>query len=1698
MLYRILGSVLALFICYSTIFSQSNYSNSWIQHHQMYFKIPIAEEGIYRITYQDLLNAGFPVNNIDPRQIQIFRLGQEQHIYISGEQDGIFHPHDYIEFYGRPNDAEADIPLFENPADLTNIRYSYFNDTINYFLTVTSGINNKRMTIETDQNFSAYTNLPYVWKVSRVDYTSVYYPGETNYFGLTDFLYTSGEGWFDVPFSINPLTPGVPTVITRQVPTPQVYTSGPPAEVDLKVVGASNFIHLDPDHHLIIQFPGHTIDTLYEGYTTIHIQRSVPASLLNATQTTFTFILPNDLNSNADRNTISYIQIRYPHTLHMENAKQLNIEVPNGTGTKSVLNLTNLAAGSNEPVYLWDLTSKRIIPLVLQGSTWKGITPNIGQTKQMLLITETEKKSVPAIQPVNKNYQPGYFVNYADGSFSNVNYIIVTHRSLYAQALQYAQYRAQTGYNVLTVDVETLYEQFSYGIPKHPLAIKNFVRFALDHFADTIHGLFIIGKGYRAGEGPYSYRKNQQIYAQTLVPSMGNPPSDLLFSTRIGSQSDVPLIPTGRLAARQPADVMLYLNKVRDFEIAQQAPYNPLMPYENEWMKQVLHFAGGSTFNEGAMLEGFLNIYKDSLENPYFGANVRTFRKNSTDPFQQIVSDSLKQIINNGVIMMNFFGHAAGIGFDISIDNPSEYNNYKKYFFVLANSCLSGDLFQPNTTSTEAFVLIENKGAIGYLGSVTNTLASLLHVYSTHFVGGTAYSNYGNSVGSTIQKTIQKIETPGNAIVRDVIYSMTLHGDPVIKLQRFTKPDYVITSPQIRFSPPFVTSQIDTFEVHVIVKNLGRAVNELYIVELTRLFPDNTTETYSRMLHAPYFSDTVVFRLPVDQFRGTGLNVFTATADAFFQIDELNEMNNTATATLFISVDDIVPIYPPEFAVIPDPHVMLVASTGYPFSSSTRYVFEIDTTDLFNSPFKQSGIIQSTGGVIEWAVPIQLNVLGDSVVYYWRVQKEGNSQWRESSFQYISGKRGWGQAHYFQFKKNHYKNIIYNRPERNFLFDTAKVWISAQTGYFDLTLNPTYNWYDQWIKVNGVLRGSWSCANYFGHALKFAVFDSLTGEPWVSYNLGTGYGQYGNLHCRNYDWWDFDFHTQLSDPVQQAEWHQRIVDFIHLIPDGTYVFAMSHRNHNAENYPEELYQAFESIGSAYIRTIPNNRPYMIFGKKGSPPGTAFESIGASLTSVIKNDYFISTRVQRGTITSPVIGPSTEWKSIHWRIEPMYHSWGIDSSRLYVVGITSNNQKDTLLGPVHYKTDSIDIYNLQNIISAQQYPYIQLVLYTSDDSLLTPAQLLRWHVMYEGVPETAISPNIHFTFYKDTVDQGEYIRMSIATKNISAYDFPDTLLVDYFVRTHNGSIVPIAVNKPLRKHPAQDVLIDSIAFSTRHLQHQNVLLVEFNPVNIQTGQYDQLEQYHFNNIAHIPFFVRVDKINPILDVTFDGRRIMDGEIVSAAPIIQIMIKDENKYLLLQDTSLVQVYLKRPGGQFEPVYFMKDGKWQLLFYPATSSVRNVARVEWNASFPVDGIYTLRVQVRDVSGNLSGDNEYMISFKIVNKPTITEVMNWPNPFSTRTHFVFTLTGSRVPDYFKIQIMTISGIVVREIDKSELGPIYIGRNITQYAWDGTDQYGNRLANGVYFYRVITKLDGQDMEIQHTPASKYFKNEIGKMVLIR
>jgi len=88
----------------------------------------------------------------------------------------------------------------------------------------------------------------------------------------------------------------------------------------------------------------------------------------------------------------------------------------------------------------------------------------------------------------------------------------------------------------------------------------------------------------------------------------------------------------------------------------------------------------------------------------------------------------------------------------------------------------------------------------------------------------------------------------------------------------------------------------------------------------------------------------------------------------------------------------------------------------------------------------------------------------------------------------------------------------------------------------------------------------------------------------------------------------------------------------------------------------------------------------------------------------------------------------------------------------------------------------------------------------------------------------------------------------------------------------------------------------------------------------------------------------------------------------------------------------------------------------------------------------------------------------------------------------------------FFKIQIFTVSGKVVKEITQDEIGPLRVGTHLTDYRWDGRDEYGGRLANGVYLYRLVAEEQtGEKIDkLRNAPADRFFKKDFGKLVILR
>ena len=557
-----------------------------------------------------------------------------------------------------------------------------------------------------------------------------------------------------------------------------------------------------------------------------------------------------------------------------------------------------------------------------------------------------------------------------------------------------------------------------------------------------------------------------------------------------------------------------------------------------------------------------------------------------------------------------------------------------------------------------------------------------------------------------------------------------------------------------------------------------------------------------------------------------------------------------------------------------------------------------------------------------------------------------------------------------------------------------------------------------------------------------------------------------------------------------------------VVPDGNYILIytpFSTRYDWWNTFDPTLYNTFQNLGSDSIFPGCNrpNRPFIFLTRKGDP------SFVVEMFSQFNEDIFLDTMLvgleNIGLESSPIIGPSSSWNNIHWNHKPLELT-ETDSTSLKV---ELYNSFKTLQGVIDTTFQSGDsLINMDQLISANDYPYIKLQAKYFDNSNQTPAQLNNWHVLFDPLPEASIDATngIVGVQISDTLQEGQVGSFSVDIRNIGSVDM-DSLLVNYY-------IIDEGQQKHTIDYPRQDSLRvlssinDTITFSTKGIVGLNYLCMEVNPyINQSQSIQDQPEYTYINNVMQLPFYVMAEEINPILDVTFDGRRIMNEDIVSPNSNILITLKDENPYLIMDedsDTSRFGIYLTKPDGNQIKIPFVNEFGNSVMFWTPANSSNLKFKIEYPANFDQDGIYELIVQATDKSGNLSGDIEYRIRFEVIHESKISKMLNFPNPFSTSTRFVFTLTGSEVPDEISIQILTVTGKVVREIDEMELGPIHIGRNITEFAWDGKDEFGNQLANGVYLYRVITKLNGENIDNLDSSADQFFKKNFGKMYLIR
>jgi hypothetical protein len=1720
----IIFSILFFSLWQSKFAHAQTYGNEWINYNQTYFKFKIAKDSVYRINMSTLFAMGMPTT-VAGANLQLFRDGIEQPIFVNNA--GTLVGSDYLEFYGRRADGILDTALYKTPSAQLNPNMNLISDTAFYFVTFNTTTNNKRFELNANTIVNPPIKEAFFWHKIAASYRNAFVGGPS-YFGATQtpVLYLNSSQYEDGEGFSRTLTTANDS-ITITCASPYNIQGGPTGYFKSTVVGSSYLTQ----HRLKIFANNNEIaDSSFSSFGYKRFNVSVPLSNLSpANRIIFKYTpMNNGINNLPDRYGISYFEFRYPRLFDFANSSGFYFELDPKL-SNFYLEITNFNTGNTSP-RLYDLTSEKYyVGDISEAGKVKFLLPASAQIQKFYL------QSLGAVNyGVVTDLNQVSFVNYSI-SANQGDYIILSHQGYFNDGQgnnyvnDYKSFRSSTtggGFVPTIAEVQSIYDEFGYGYSFNSQALKNFLHYAVKsaNWQLKPRHVLIIGKGVPYNKYLQYVAAPFSTYPFYAVPSFGEPASDILLSDF--DKTSRPQLSIGRIPAMNGSDIKSYLDKIKDHEIVNATTSN-MISDSVLWRKRILHIAGAKDAAEQAPILASLNKQANIIGSPFYGGNVTTIKKGTTSTVEDVNSKTIDNLFNSGLGLIQFFGHSSASGIDYNLDFPENYKNYKRYPVFIANGCGAGNIFILSGLRSlgERFVLTPNGGAISFIASVNTGLTSSLATYTDSLYGNIGFKQYGNTLGEQMQKTVFNfMSNPsfmGDNLLRLHGEQIVLNGDPATKAYVFEKPDYAVEEKGVTFKQLNLTTSIDSFDVEILVHNLGRYTQDSVGIYIKRVLPNNIENILFNQRYAGISnSDTIRLKVPVLGEDALGVNFLEVIIDQEGFIDEIAENNNSVKRQFVVYNDDLVPVYPPQFSIVSSQGITLKGSTLNAFAPSKTYVLQMDTTEAFDSPLLLSTSITSSGGVIKWQ---PTTTLRDSTVYYWRSAMDtlyGNKthRWSTSSFVFLNQSApGWNQSHYYQFLKNNYNSIYLDSASRQFKFSALSKKLQVQNVCMNAPAPYTYTWPDYLAKINGSTLYTFGCDPYPGYSsLQFIVIDTLTGQPWINTkDPNINQGRFGSFApCRispgggvyEDPFFEFSF-IATSSPVTLSaiQWRQRIMDFIDSIPTGYYMMiqprlcvgaganACGTRNTTFINQwkadtttngaGNSLYHKFKNLGFTEIDSFYKNRPMIFWSRKGRA-NTVQQFVESDSTKKLFAEFDFQSYLYEGKIASDKIGPAKVWSHFYRKGQNIDASSG-DSVLVDIIGIDAQGNESVLA--------SVQGDTSLSFIDAKLFPKLKLSMLNKDNIFSTPNQIKLWKVHFESVPEAALNPNRHFVF-KDTLGQGQIQPISVAIENLTMIPM-DSMLVKYDVIDANNNRSTIAT-KRYKQLPILDTILVNTDLSTGGYSGKNTFVIEANPNG------DQLEQFHPNNIGYKEFYVVPDKKNPLIDVTFDGVHILDKDIVSAKPMISITLKDDNKYLALDDTSLVSVFMRYPDDNSSTENYIPYDGYILKFIPASVdqlSTKNLAKIEFRPTFTKDGKdYMLIVKAKDKTGNSAGSLAYKVGFEVINKPAISSVVNYPNPFTTSTQFVFTITGSEIPSNMKIQIMTPTGKIVKEILKSELGDLHIGRNITEYKWKGDDQYGQMLGNGVYLYRVVTNLNGSKMDHFESGADKWIEKGFGKLYIMR
>ncbi len=477
----------------------------------------------------------------------------------------------------------------------------------------------------------------------------------------------------------------------------------------------------------------------------------VPANLVHEGQNLMT-LAPAATTSDYSYLFFDYVRLTYPH-LGRADANHLRFQSPAG---RAVI----IGGFTTSRVRVLDITKPHATPFLVptvrrdgSGYTVSVMPGGPHQTGTRTLLAfgqgeqgDTVERSVPSR---------------LNSSTNSADYVIIAYHDFIPAVQPLVKLRQSQGMAVSVVDVDSVFNEFSYGI-HDPQAIKDFLRYAQTHWKKAPHYVLLMGAGSFDPRNYTGLGPTDLVPARLIDTAYTETASDEWYVDFTGNH--LPAMDIGRLPVRTVDEARTVIAKIVSYTPSAETR-SALLVAGAAHQSDSFSFAD-ATHNLAGLLSSSLTVQ-----------NI-----NRNDGSREAVKSQIIAGINRGPLLVNYVGHGSVEVWDSNVltsQDAATLNNGSHLPMFIMMTCLNGYFIDPHSYAkslAEALLEAPHGGAVAVWSSTGETVPEPQAAMNKEFYR-LLFTGPPMTLGDMAVKASEATTDP------DVRQTWVMLGDPTMKIR---------------------------------------------------------------------------------------------------------------------------------------------------------------------------------------------------------------------------------------------------------------------------------------------------------------------------------------------------------------------------------------------------------------------------------------------------------------------------------------------------------------------------------------------------------------------------------------------------------------------------------------------------------------------------------------------------------------------------------------------------------------------------------------------------------------------------------------------------------------------------------------------------------------------------------------------------